>query len=179
MFLKLSVCFLVLFAAVAIPQQKDVFRAGSVIPEFGKIASVDSDVKLSADTELKICFDVAEKSGAKINRTFDSAARFINVNVDGGADPKKVSVAIVVHGTAAIDVSKNEFYGNENDGIENPNAAIIAALQKNRTTIYLCGQTAAWRGIGKEDLLPGVKLAPSAMTAHALLQHDGYALCPF
>lgn len=179
MFSKLAICFVVFISFAPIPQQKDAFHAGSVIPEFGKVATVNSDMKLDAETELKLCFDVAEKSGDSINQTFDSAARFINLNVESGADAKNVSVAIVIHGSAAIDVTKNEFYSNANEGKDNPNAAVVAALQKNRTTIYLCGQTAAWRGIEKKDLLPGVKLAPSAMTAHALLQQDGFALCPF
>ena len=179
MLTKSTLCFLLLVSLVPIPQQKDAFHKGSVIPQFGKVATVDSDMKLDSETQLKICFDVAETSGKSMNRTFDSAARFINLNVESGADAKNVSVVIVVHGSAAMDVTKADFYSKANEGRENPNVKAIDALQKNGTTIYLCGQTAAWRGISKGDLIPGVKMAPSAMTAHAMVQQDGYALCPF
>ncbi|HCE21170.1 MAG TPA: hypothetical protein DF282_01490, partial [Hyphomonas sp.] len=50
---------------------------------------------------------------------------------------------------------------------------------KHRVRIILCGQTAAYRDIEKSDLLPGVEIALSAMTAHAKLQQDGYSLNPF
>lgn len=177
--LKLTVCFLISISLIPVFQQKDIFHAGSVIADFGKVATVDSDMELNAATKLMLCFDAAETSGNSINQTFNSAARFINLNAESGADAKNVSVAIVVHGSATMDVTNAEFYSAANKGKANPNAAIIAELQKNRTTIYLCGQTAAWRGISKADLIPGVKMAPSAMTAHALLQQDGFALCPF
>jgi intracellular sulfur oxidation DsrE/DsrF family protein len=179
MYSKLAIGFLVLASLFATKQDKDVFHKGTVIPEYGKVASVDSDMELNSDTVLKLCFDVAKTSDRSVNQSLDSAARFINLNVESGADANNVAVAIVVHGSAAIDVTNAKFYADANDGKVNPNAAVIAELQKNRTTIYLCGQTAAWRGIDKDDLLPGVKMAPSAMTAHALLQQDGFSLCPF
>jgi len=33
--------------------------------------------------------------------------------------------------------------------------------------------------IREADLLPGITMAPSAITAHALLQQQGYTLNPF
>jgi intracellular sulfur oxidation DsrE/DsrF family protein len=46
--------------------------------------------------------------------------------------------------------------------------------------IILCGQSAAGLGLDETaDLLPGVEVALSAMTAHALLQQDGYTVNPF
>lgn len=179
MFSKFTIGFFVLISLSTSTQEKEVFHEGPVISGFGKIASVDADMKLNSQTKLKLCFDVADKSNRSINQTFDSAARFINLNVESGAEAKNISVAIVIHGSAAIDVTKPEFYAEANDGKVNPNVDVIAELQKHRTTIYLCGQTAAWRGIEKADLLPGVQMAPSAMTAHALLQQDGFSLNPF
>jgi len=176
---KFAFCLLSL-AVVATPHRQDKFHSGEVIPEFGKVATVDSDMKLDGTTKLKLCFDMAEKSAAdSINQTFGSAARFINLNVESGAAAKNIEVAIVVHGQAALDVTDSKFYSSKNDGKPNHNAKVIAELQKNGTTIYVCGQTAAWLGINNTDLLPGVKMAPSAMTAHALLQQDSFALCPF
>jgi len=45
--------------------------------------------------------------------------------------------------------------------------------------IYLCGQTAAYRGFAAEELSPVVTMALSAMTAHVRLQSEGYTLIPF
>ncbi len=42
-----------------------------------------------------------------------------------------------------------------------------------------CGQSAASNHIANADLLPGVKMSLSAMTAQALLQQSGYTLNPF
>jgi len=70
-------------------------------------------------------------------------------------------------------------YGNEENGAENANATIIKALLKKNVRIILCGQTASYYEIDNEDLLPGVEMALSAMTAHALLQQEGYTLNGF
>ena len=46
-------------------------------------------------------------------------------------------------------------------------------------TLVLCGQTAGRAGVKKEELLPGVKLAISAMTAFEYLQSQGYQYIPW
>ena len=81
-----------------------------------------------------------------------------------------IHLAIVVHGGAIHDVS------TERAG---PNADLVAALVEHGVRFYVCGQSAAWYDVSSEDLLPGVDLALSAMTMHALLQADGYSLNPF
>jgi hypothetical protein len=40
-------------------------------------------------------------------------------------------------------------------------------------------ESAAAYGIKPEDLIPGVEMALSAMTAHALLQQNGFTVNPF
>jgi len=80
----------------------------------------------------------------------------------------------VVHGLAGADLLTTEARG-----AENPNAGIIAQLLAAGVTIQLCGQSAEGMDIKKADLLPGITMAPSAITAHALLQQQGYTLNPF
>jgi len=41
------------------------------------------------------------------------------------------------------------------------------------------GPSSLYYDVATEDLLPGVKMAVSAMTAHALLQQQGYTVNPF
>lgn len=43
----------------------------------------------------------------------------------------------------------------------------------------LCGQSAAYYQVQNADLVPGVQMALSAMTAHAVLAREGYSLNPF
>jgi len=56
---------------------------------------------------------------------------------------------------------------------------LIKELTENGVEIYLCGQSAAYYGIEKKDLLPNVRMALSAMTAHAILQQKDYTVNPF
>lgn len=56
---------------------------------------------------------------------------------------------------------------------------LIAALIDHGVRIIVCGQSAAYYDVRTDDLLPDVEMALSAMTAHALLQQQGYTLNPF
>ena len=153
----------------------DDFHAGTIVKDYGKVASVPTALPLSEGTTFKVAFDVAEAAAAgSVNRRMASAARFLNMHGEAGIAVEDINVAIVVHGAAAMDLVNDERYGGEN-----ANAGLIAALVEAGVTIELCGQTAAYREITADDLLPGVELSLSAMTSHALLQQEGYTLNPF
>ena len=152
----------------------DDFQTGPVIAGFGPVADVPG-VMLGPDTHLKVSFDIADAAEpGQISRRLESAARFINMHAAAGVTVDNIDVAIVVHGGAAMDLVNAERYGGDN-----ANAPLIAALIDAGVSIQLCGQTAAYRDIDADDLLPGVTMSLSAMTAHALLQQDGYTLNPF
>jgi intracellular sulfur oxidation DsrE/DsrF family protein len=151
------------------------FAAGPVFKEFGSVAAVPSAAPIESSARFQIAFDVSTAAEpGKINRQLESAARFINMHVAAGVPQKNLKLAIVVHGGAAIDLTRDAKFGSAN-----PNARLIAALYDAGVTLQLCGQTAAYRDISAEDLLPGVSMALSAMTAHAQLQQAGYTLNPF
>ena len=174
-------CLFVLPLLVWPSPEDDVFKPGNAIKEFGKIAAVESDVEIPKDTIFKVRFDVGQSNPKRpINRTFDSVARFINLKDAAGVPLENVHVAIVVHGSASLDVTQDDFYTNKyKDRKKNGSAEAIAQLQKHGVNFYICGQSAAYQGIEKKDLLPGVKVAHSAMTIHALLGQQGYSLNPF
>ena len=65
------------------------------------------------------------------------------------------------------------------EGEETETHQLITALLEAGVPVYLCGQSAAAYGIDKGDLIPGVEMALSAMTAHAVLSAEGYSLNPF
>ncbi len=162
------------------PDPMAAFHPGPVIPAFGKVATVaDADVKLAADTEFHVAFDVSTATESTLNRTLEGAARFLNMHAEAGIPADHQHLAIVVHGAAVFDVSSAEAYARKYPGSTNPNAPLVAALKEQGVRIIVCGQSAAAQNVAKADLLPGVELALSAMTANALLQQQGYTLNPF
>ena len=153
------------------------FVAGPVFTDFGGVATVNSDMPLPPQTRLKVAFMAfAPGKADTIAREFDSAARFINMNVAAGLQRSHVQVAIVVRGPGAFDLTNDARYGAQYPGKTNPNAHAVAELIAYGVDIYMCGQTASGLGIAKADLLPGVQLALSAMDAEVLLHQQGYAL---
>lgn len=157
--------------AIAGPEK---FRPGLQIEGFGRYAPV-ADPAITPELQFKIAFDVSSAAEAgQINRGIESAARFLNMVTAAGVPAENVKLAIVVHGSAAADLQR--LYA---DGTPNPNAALIEALIAAGVSVQLCGQTAAMRDINSASLVSGVGVPLSAMTAHALLQQDGYTINPF
>ncbi len=163
--------------------QLDQFHAGTAIKEFGKIAAVEGMDQIPENTTFKVSFDVAKQADlGAVSRSLDSAARFINMHVAAGIDAKNIELAMVIHGSAVRDMTQNSFYQsleqntNNNDNL---NLTLIKALQDHGVKFYVCGQSAAYYGVKTADLVNGVKMSLSAMTAHALLQQQGFSLNPF
>lgn len=163
--------------------QLDQFHAGTAIKEFGKIAEVEGMEALPDDAYFKISFDLAKQADiGTINRSLDSAARFINMHVANGVEAKNIELAMVIHGSAVRDMVNNKHYQSidkNTNNATNQNLALIKALQKYGVKFYVCGQSAVYYGVKTENLAPGVKMSLSAMTVHALLQQQGFSLNPF
>ncbi len=182
MMIRLSIALASLMCLTTMPAAaQDVsspFHPGMVIPDYGAIADVDD--ALPGDTSFKVAFDLAAVGGpGEANRGLVSLARFLNMHVAAGIPEDRIALAVIVHGPAGIDLTTDEFYAARHDGAANPNADLIAKLQLHGVRVILCGQSAAGLGVTRADLLPGVEMALSAMTAHALLQQQGYTLNPF
>ena len=160
------------------------FGPGKVIPEFGVIADVETNFKIPKRTQFKILYDTIESAEpGKVNKTLNTAARFINMHAEAGVPTKNMKLAVVFHGKGSVDLTQNERYAQTYKGAENApenaNAPLIKALTENGVRVILCGQSAAFYDIENADLLPNVEMALSAMTAHAVLQQQGYTLNPF
>lgn len=152
----------------------DAFKPGELITGYGASAPVP-DARLSAESVFKIAYDISKAGeNGKVSRKLETPARFLNMHYAAGVPAENMHLAVVVHGGAHKDLLTDEARGSEN-----PNAALIADLVAHGVTFELCGQTAAYYDVTEEDLLPGVRIGLSAMTAHALLQQDGYTLNPF
>ncbi len=163
---------------VTIAQEK---ASGPIIYEYGKVYKVKNpDLVVDPTQEYKAVFDVAgsPKSHDKINASIETGVRFLNMHAQAGVPKENLKVALVLHGGASKDVLTNEAY-NKKYGVDNPNLKMVNALTKEGVQIYLCGQSAAYNNIKKEDMIPGTQLSLSAMTALVLLQNQDYRLIKF
>ncbi len=170
-----------LLAAPTSAQDLSAFKTGPVFQDFGPHAPVEGqDFSIPEEMDLFITFDVAKPAeDGKINRTVESAARYVNMHNAAGVEPARVRAAVVVHGKASLDLLTDKAWAARDRDGGNATGAAIPMLADNGVRIILCGQSAAAYGITKEDLVPGVELALSAMTAHAVLQRQGYTVNPF
>lgn len=154
---------------------------GPVIQEFGSTFEVPNAVLMPpADVEYKVKFDVGSPNDDpnQLNAKIDTVARFLNMHARAGVPLDKIKVALVLHTTAAKDGLGNAGY-RARYGVDNPNLPLLEALEKAGVRIYLCGQSAMSRRLGLDEIAPSVKVAYSAMTAHALLAREGYVANPF
>jgi intracellular sulfur oxidation DsrE/DsrF family protein len=173
---------LTLIAAPLAAQDMSAFKPGPVLAEFGAHAPVAGVEQFPADSQFAIAFDVSTPAaeGAP-NRGFDSAARFLNMHVAQGVPQENIRLVVVVHGKASLDLLTNQAHAANplSRRGDNPSAKLVAALLEQDVRFILCGQSAAVYGIKPQDLIPGVEMSLSAMTAHALLQKSGFTVNPF
>ena len=176
-----SIIFALCLFSTQLLAQLEQFHAGKIITNYGKVAEIEGMEPIPQNTKFKVSFDVAKPAEVGgINRSLDSVARFINMHVAAGVAIENIDLAVVIHGGSVTEMTGNDFYQKEQEkDLVNANIPLIKALQSKGVVFYVCGQSAAYYGVKTSDLLPNVKMALSAMTAHALLQQQGYTLNPF
>lgn len=176
----LGIAAMLVAATPASGQDMSTFEKGPVFTEYGPHAAVESDMPIPQGSFFKVAFDASDAAEeGEINRQFESLARFINMHVANGVPEKNIHLAIVLHGGAVEDVLSDEAFGKRHDGAANANADIDRQLLAHNVRFIVCGQSATASGIDKAELIEGVEMALSAMTAHALLQHEGFTTNPF
>ena len=181
--MRIAVTIALMLAATPLAaQDMSAFKPGPVLTEFGAHAPVPGVGQLPADAEFAIAFDVSTPAAeGSPNRGFDSAARFLNMHVAAGVPQDNIRLVVVVHGKAALELLSDAAHAANplsRQG-DNPSGKLVAALLEQDVRFVLCGQSAAVYGIKSEDLIPGVEMSLSAMTAHALLQQRGFTVNPF
>ena len=165
--------------AGVIMNEKSTFTDGPVIVGYGKHAAVKQSFPLDRNADYKVVFDISKQSDStEVNRKINTLARFINMHVANGIPLSNIHLALVAHGKAGFDLLNDEAYKNKFTQ-DNPNTELLTKLLENNVQIILCGQSAAYYKIENKQLNKGVKMALSAMTAHNVLQRQGYTLNPF
>ncbi|MGB3739749.1 MAG: DsrE family protein [Pontixanthobacter sp.] len=156
------------------------FELGPVFADFGPHVAVPGVAEFPADAAFQHSFDVADGAeGDARNRGFESAARFVNMHAAAGVAPDNIRVAVVVHGSAVRDLLHDDARAARDLGKTNPSGAMVRAMLDGGVRFIVCGQSLISSGYRTDELIPGVEIALSAMTAHAQLQQQGYTVNPF
>lgn len=149
---------------------------GPVIENFGPVFSVpEGSFNLDPTQTYKVVMDIGKgpDDPAALNRSIETAARFLNMHARNGIKPQNLQLALVLHGSGVHAALNNEDY-SEKFLVDNANRDLITALKKAGVSIYVCGQSAAYNGYTAAQLLPEIDMAVSAMTVHVRLQQEGY-----
>ena len=175
-----SISAALLLLAISAPSASGQQRpeAGPIVNSGGPVFIVeDPTFETPTDRELKAIFELrtAPDDLSRPQQQVGTMARYLNMHAKNGVPRENVRVAGVVHGSAVWAVLTDENH-RERHGMDNPNRAMIEEIIASGGQVILCGQSAAARQIAREDLLPGVQVAMSAMTALTVLQQDGYQI---
>ncbi len=159
----------------AIPGQQ---MSGPVITSTGMSIKVDDPTfVIPASHVFKAVFEINAGGGdtAQVNAQLSTVARYYNLHVRHGVPEKQVRAAAVFHGSGWTALLTDAAFAARFSGKPNPSRPLTEELLQHGAQLVLCGQTAGVRGIRRDELLPGVKVAISAMSAMQVFQSDGYA----
>jgi intracellular sulfur oxidation DsrE/DsrF family protein len=154
--------------------------SGPVIQSTGFTVKVDNPSFAIPEGHLfKAVWVIDRADTTGVNAQLTTIARFLNVHARHGIPESRLQTAAVVHGGGWSALLTDEAFGARYGGKPNPSKALVQELLQHGTTLVLCGQTAGLRGVKQEELLPGVQLAISAMTALNVFQAQGYQMNPW
>lgn len=102
-----------------------------------------------------------------------NAANFLFLADHNGIPRDNRHLAVVIWGTATHSLLRNDAY-RAVKGADNASAPILQALHDAGVQIIVCGEALINRKIDRRDLLPFVKIAPTASLALATLHTQGY-----
>jgi intracellular sulfur oxidation DsrE/DsrF family protein len=124
----------------------------------------------------KVAWDVTEGAAKPEEPTagFARPANFLVMADQNGLDRKKVHLAIIVHGSATQTLLGNDAY-KAATGQDNPNIALLEALNDAGVQVIVCGQALVNRKVPRDKILSFVKVSTSATLARATLHAQGYA----
>jgi intracellular sulfur oxidation DsrE/DsrF family protein len=156
--------------------------SGPLIQSGGMSIKVDDPtftVPDGHDFKAVFVIDVGGGDSVRVNAQITTMARFLNLHARHGVPAARLHTAAVVHGTGWTALLTDSAFAARYGGKPNPSRRLVEELLANGAQLVLCGQTAGARGIRREELLPGVKVAISAMTALNVLQAQGYQYNPW
>jgi len=123
----------------------------------------------------RVVFDTtAAVPAGKANRGLESAARLVNLYAKEGLAAARPQIAVILHFNAMPAALTDEAHGRSGGG-SNPNRELVEKLLANGVEVWVCGQSVIRGGHALADILPGIKVAHSAMVFNMNRQQDGWA----
>lgn len=171
--LSSSVCF-------AAPAAQNDFWQTPTIAGFGKMHYLaDSAFKPDSRRQYHIVFALTAQADApdQVNPALDRVARTVNLYVAAGVPLKHLHFVAVAYARATPLALNNQAY-KDKYGMDNPNLALIAELNKAGVTVSVCGQAVAEQHFAYPEIDRSVTVSLSALTTITSLQQQGYALMP-
>ena len=148
--------------------------------EFPQIEGYGSVVALPEAGERpriggRVVFDTTAAAPAgKVNRGLESAARLVNLYAKEGLAAARPQIAVILHSNATS-AALADLAHERTGGGSNPNRELVEKLLENGVEVWVCGQSVVRGGHALSDILPGIKIAHSAMVFNINRQQDGWA----
>jgi intracellular sulfur oxidation DsrE/DsrF family protein len=166
--------------AQARPNVPGMQPSGPVINSTGFSIKVDNPTFAIPDGHVfKTVWEITQADTAAASQQLTTIARYLNVHARHGIPTARIQTAAVVHGSGWTALLTDEAFGARYGGKANPSKQLVTELLANGTQLVLCGQTAGSRSVKQSDLLPGVTIAISAMTAFNVFQAQGFQYQPW
>jgi len=163
-------------AALLLPVPALAQSGEALIREIGGTSAVtDPSFPAPKDLIYKMAWHVtvAPESPDGIAPGFRSPAVFLRLMDVNGVARTNVKLAVIVHGTATPSLLNNAAY-KARTGADNGTLALLTALHEAGVQIIVCGQALINRNVPRDQLLPFVKIATTATSAHGILHAQGY-----
>jgi intracellular sulfur oxidation DsrE/DsrF family protein len=123
----------------------------------------------------RVVFDTTAAAPAgKPSRGLESAARLVNLYAKEGLSASRPQIAVILHFNAMPAALVDDAHGRTGGG-SNPNRELVEKLLSNGVEVWVCGQSVVRGGHALADILPGIKVAHSAMVFNMNRQQDGWA----
>lgn len=158
-------------------QASSLQMSGPLIPSGGPSFQVpDATFPIPTGHVFRVLWTLNQHGdSSQVNAQMGTIARFFNLHARHGIAKEHLRAAAVVNGNAWVALLTDEAY-QRRYGRPNPSKTLVQELLAAGTRFAVCGQTALSMGVRSEELLPGVQMAISAMTALNVFSADGYRL---
>lgn len=124
----------------------------------------------------KVVFDVAAaaESVGDVNPGLAGVARYVNTLAQYGVPAENRKIAVVLHRGSTPVILNSAAFKARNDGLDNPNIALIRSLDAAGVEFHVCGQAVLGNEIDPQDMMPEIQLDLWALTTLIDLGLQGY-----
>jgi len=144
------------------------------IEKYGSVVSL-ADAGERIRSGGKVYFDTTAAAPAgKPHRGLESAARLVNLYALEGLAGPRPQLAVILHFNATTAALNDEAHAKSSAGGSNPNRELVEKLITNGVEVWVCGQSVIRGGNPLADVMPGIRIAQSAMTFNINRPADGW-----